>query len=122
MDEVTQLIPNGDTPGGFEIFNIEVHDYPSAFGDFPAGMHILSSLPDNDTEFEPDAFLSGSRQTLVDVVHAVEKKWGRTQPEVVADWIKFRDELAPQSDDASEYCREHGLYIPLKVSYVSVCL
>ncbi len=119
-DEVIQIISNPDSPGGFDIFNVEVRDYPAACGDYPAGMHILTSLPENDTEFVPDSFVAGSRQTLVDVVNAIEKKWGRTQPEILHDWVKFRDELAPQSDDSSEYCRQHGLHVPLKVSIIKL--
>jgi hypothetical protein len=119
-DEVIQIIANETTPGGFDVFDVDVRDYPAATDVYPEGMHILSSLPENDTEFVPESFVSGSRQVLVDVVNAVAKKWGRTQPAILEDWIKFRDEIAPQSDDAAEYCRIHGLHIPLKVC--SMCM
>jgi hypothetical protein len=115
-DEVVQILANPDSPGGFDVFDVEVSDYPAAYEDSPAGMHILNSLPNNDDDgFVPEAFVSGSRQTLLDVVTAVQKKWGRTMPAVLNDWINFRDELAPQSDDAVDYCQSHGLYVPLKV-------
>ncbi len=121
-DEVVQITPNADAPGGFDIFDVEVRDFPLASETCPAGMHILTSLPNNDDVFVPESFISGSRQTLVDVVNAVQRKWGRTQPAIYEDWIKFRDELSPQSDDATEYCRQHGLHIPLKVSFQILCI
>jgi hypothetical protein len=115
-DEVVIITANADSPGGFDVFDVDVSGYPAAYEDIPAGMHILTSLPNNDEDvFVPEAFVSGSRETLIDVVKAVDKKWGRTMPAVLDDWIKFRDDIAPQSDDAAEYCRAHGLYVPLKV-------
>jgi hypothetical protein len=114
-DEVIQIVPNSETPGGFDIFDLEVFDYPTASDDHPAGMHVLEQLPKEEDEFVPTAFVQGSRQALCDVVKAVESKWGRTQPLLYRDWKQFCDEEAPQSDDANEYCRNKGLNIPLKV-------
>jgi hypothetical protein len=114
-DEVIQIVPNADTPGGYDIFDLEIKDYPAAFDDQPEGMHVLERLPNEADEFVPNAFVQGSRQVLCDVVKAVENKWGRTQPLIFQDWKQFCDEVAPQSDDANEYCRTHGLKIPLKV-------
>jgi hypothetical protein len=35
-------------------------------------------------------------------------------PEVVAEWIAFRDNIAPQDDDAVRFMETRGMYVPLK--------
>lgn len=72
-DEVIQIIANAESPGGFDVFDLEIANYPVGSGECPPGMHILMLLPEDDQEFEPEPFVSGSRQTLIDVVKAVEK-------------------------------------------------
>jgi hypothetical protein len=113
-DEVILIMKNKDSPTGFEVCDLKVADFPALATDCPAGMHVLHSLPTVGVNMEPEPFVTGSRQVLEDVVKQVAKKFGNSHPEVLLEWIQFRDEAAPQNDNANDYCSQNGLSIPLK--------
>ena len=79
----------------------------------PEGMFVLRSLPPPGINLLPDAFISGSREQLVKVVDQVSKLFGRHLPEVVSEWIDFRDNIAPQDDSSENHFAVKGMYIPL---------
>ena len=42
----------------------------------------------------------------------MERTYENKKPEVEGEWIKWRDEVAPQSDTAADYIAEHPMHIP----------
>ena len=115
-DEGILIVAKPESPTGFEVCDLEVRDYPASTPHQPAGMYVLQSVPPIGVHMEPEPFVPGSRALLEEVVNKVDKRFGTSHPETLAEWEDFKDILAPQSDDANEYCRENGLNIPLKVS------
>lgn len=59
--------------------------------------------------------MAGSRDALERTVEAVKSQFSFHCPEVVAEWERFRDFIAPQDDDAERYRRDHGMHIPFAV-------
>ena len=74
-------------------------------------MYLLKSLPDGTRSFQPQPFVLGSRKELEKLVALTIRKFGDV-PGVQGEWNGWRDFMAPQSDDASEHCREKPLEIP----------
>ena len=113
QDDVV-LIEASDTEGrlGFNVLKGEVKNQPEAVPPHvPLGMFVLRELPPPGIELYPETFIAGSRLSLQKVVDYVEKTFSRHLPEVVAEWIKFRDEVCPPDDDAVRYQRERGMYV-----------
>lgn len=118
-DEVLLILKDPNGRAGFNVMQTEVVIYPQAQGDFlPEGMYLLKSLPGEQEALMPDAFIEGSRELLESVVKSLEKKWWHTHPNAVADWINFRDSIAPKSNNVQEYCSLFPLHIPFKVIYI----
>lgn len=116
QDEVI-LIEASDTEGalGFSVMKGSVTDQPAAVPPHvPLGMFVLREVPPPGLELRPEAFIAGSRSMLERVADTVENTFSRHLPEVVAEWIIFRDEDCPQDDDAGRYMREKGMYVPFK--------
>jgi len=103
----------GNPADGLTISDCEVRTYPEADAGHPAGFSMLTSLPTVDDTFVPDAFMSGSRKVLDNVVKKV-KTFFRNSPDVVEAWEEFAAN-APEDDNAQAYCEQHPLDIPLKV-------
>ena len=94
----------------FRKCKVRTHPIVDQGGDVD-GMYILTALPDGTKTFRPDAFVKGSRKELEKLAAAVIKKFGDTAG-VKLEWEAWRDYMAPQSDDAAEYCKENPLKIP----------
>lgn len=81
----------------------------------PDGMFILQSLP-NDVP-KPEAFVAGSRAMLEEVTKLVLETFHTDETgEVANEWIRFRDEIAPQSDNVIDHIKQHPEHwnIPLR--------
>jgi len=97
---------------GFEWRKYKVNTHPviEKQGDID-GMYLLKSLTDGTRRFQPQPFVLGSRKELEKLVALTIRKFGDV-PGVQGEWEGWRDFMAPQSDDALEYCRENPLEIP----------
>lgn len=105
---------------GFRVRNAQVTVQPEAVGEHvPEGMFLLKALPPPDRELTPDAFIQGSRAELEKVVNACIRTFSLHRPTDVAQWIRFRDEIAPQDDSAERYMAEKGMEIPFKAELFS---
>ena len=101
---------------GFDYCKVRVNSHPRMEKDGEIeGMYILRKLPDGTKPFLPQAFLEGSRKALEDLARNIcgSKKYGNI-PGVRDEWIQWVNYVAPMSDDATEYCLQHPLVIPLK--------
>jgi hypothetical protein len=84
-------------------------------GEVITAMYILRSVP-TSLSFEPVNFPKGSRLEFEGVMKKVNKFWGITAPQNVADWIEFESStLIPESDSVDDYLQKYpaALYIPL---------
>ena len=62
--------------------------------------------------FTVDLFTSGARAYTVACADKMERSNLDKKPEVAAESVKFRDEVAPQSDNATDHIAEHPLHVP----------
>lgn len=99
---------------GFKVLQAIVSSQPEQTATAPEGMFVLRSLPPPGIDLQPDAFISGSREQLMKVVDQVSRLFSRHLPEVVSEWINFRDNIAPQDDSSENYVAAKGMYIPLR--------
>ena len=100
----------------FDYYKVRVNSHPRMEKDGEIeGLYILRKLPDGTKQFLPQAFLEGSRKALEDLARNIcgSKKYGNI-PGVSDEWIQWVNYVAPMSDDATEYCLQHPLVIPLK--------
>lgn len=105
---------------GFRVRNAQVTIQPEAVGEHvPQGMFLLKSLPPPGLELTPDAFIQGSRAELERVVNACIRTFSLHRPTDVAEWVRFRDEVAPKDDSAERFMAEKGMEIPFKVELFS---
>ena len=111
-DEVILVREDQEHTYGFDFakYKTHTHPLPEKEGD-PDGMYLLTSLPHGTREFIPQPFKQGSRKELETLVRKMNKQFGRT-PGVTKEWEHWRDNVAPQSDDANEYCQLVPLAIP----------
>jgi hypothetical protein len=115
QDEVI-LITQSETEGrlGFKVIKGYTRSQPEAIPPHvPEGMFILQSLPPTGITLHPDAFVADSRALLEKVVEKVKQVFSKHMLEVVEEWEKFRDEIAPKDDDADRYVSENGMVVPL---------
>ncbi len=77
-------------------------------------MFVLRRPPPTGIVLLPERFVPGSRDLLCRVVDAIIRSFHMHLPDVVAEWINFRDNIAPQDDDAVSFMNLNGMYIPLK--------
>jgi hypothetical protein len=78
-------------------------------------MFILQTLPEGVPKPEP--FVQGSCALLEDVTRKMEETFhGDECGAVTAEWVAFRDDIAPQSDDVAEHIKVHPehWHIPLR--------
>jgi hypothetical protein len=61
---------------------------------------------------EVDPFIAGPRDFTVACADRMERSYANKQPEVAAEWAKWRDEVCPKNDIATDYIAEHPLHIP----------
>lgn len=111
------LIEASDTEGslGFKLLRGEVKAQPEAVPPHvPLGMFVLRELPTDGLQLRPEPFIAGSRSSLEKVVDCIQRTFAKHLPEVVDEWITFRDEMCPQDDDAERFVREKGMYIPFQ--------
>jgi len=83
-------------------------------GGCPSGMYILNTLPEGVPRPEP--FVEGSRAVLEQVTRKIEETYHSDESgAVAAEWVDFRDNIAPQSDDVAEHLKLHPehWHIPL---------
>ena len=97
----------------FRLVKINKHPLPEKDGD-PDGMYILKSLPDGTKEFHPQPFIKGSRKELESLVKKMVKTFGHSIPGLKEEWEAWRDFIAPNSDDSTEFCARHPMHIPFK--------
>ena len=111
-DEVILVREEEKHAYGFDFakYKVHTHPLPEKEGDTD-GMYILTSLPDGTRQFIPQPFVEKSRAMLVKIVSKMETQFGRI-PGVTKEWEDWRDNIAPQSDCASEYCQLLPLDIP----------
>ena len=97
---------------GFDFHKYKVNTHPviEKEGDVD-GMYVLRALPDGSKAFQPQPFVAGSRKELEKLVELTVKKFWDVKG-VQAEWEAWRDHYAPQSDDATEWCRENPMKIP----------
>lgn len=79
-------------------------------------LSIINDYP--SFEIEPAPFRKDWKLDLNKVIAEVTAKYdggkGKSiQPEVMAEWENFRDNIMPQSDSVTEYTNTHPLHIPL---------
>jgi hypothetical protein len=67
---------------------------------------VMLSMPPASRTIEVDP---GSRDFTV---NRMERSYADKQPEVSAEWAKWRDEVSPQTDIATDYIGANPLYIP----------
>ena len=77
-----------------------------------APLCILKAIPGAGRTIEVDPFIAGSRQFAEACCDKMERTYLDKKPEVAAEWRKWKDEVIPQSDNATDYIAEHPLYIP----------
>lgn len=78
-------------------------------------MFILQNLPKGVPTPEP--FVQGSRALLEEVTtKMVESYHSDVGYDIAEEWIKFRDNTAPQSDSVSDHIKKHSehFHIPLR--------
>jgi hypothetical protein len=78
-------------------------------------MFLLQRFPDG--ELKPEGFIEGSRAMLEDVTTKMVEAYQSDAGKAVAkEWIKFRDQVAPQSDSVTEHIKQHPehWHIPLR--------
>ena len=73
---------------------------------------VLKAIPGANRTIEVDPFNLGSRAFTAACCDTMERTYANKKPEVAAEWIKWRDEVAPQSDIATDYIAEHPMHIP----------
>jgi hypothetical protein len=73
---------------------------------------VMKSIPPAARTIEVDPFIAGSRQYTVACADRMERSYADKRPEVAAEWKMWRDEVAPQSDIATDYIAEHPLHVP----------
>ena len=81
---------------------VKTHPLPTE----PA-LNPLTKLP--EATLFPEVFVSGSRR------QQNISTYGTKNTTHKEEWINWRDNLAPQSDDADAYVAEKGLWIPFKM-------
>lgn len=67
-------------------------------------MFILQKLPDfkkEDMTFTP--FIKDGRKAFDTCIDSVEKFFGRSNPQVVADWKKWEKDFVPENDDVNDF-------------------
>lgn len=114
--EEVLLIQQSNVDGmlGFKTVRGIVKNQPEAVPpNLPEGMFLLRGVPPRGTALQPAPFVEGSRQKLERVVEEIAKQYSTHLPEVLAEWIHFRDHLAPQNDNANDFLATKGMYIPL---------
>lgn len=60
----------------------------------------------------PESFVEGSRDQLERITEKLVSTFKNTLPNIAAEWIDFRDNIAPQSDDVDEWCSRNELHVP----------
>jgi hypothetical protein len=73
---------------------------------------LLKAIPPPSRPLSVDAFIAGSRAFTVDCCDRMERSYQDKKPGVAAEWKKWREELSPQTDEATDYITEHPLYVP----------
>jgi hypothetical protein len=82
------------------------------------GMFVLRRPPPARVNLLPEPFVVGSRVLLCRVVDAITHTFKGHMPEVVAEWIDFRDNIAPQDDDAVRFVETKGMHVVLKLNCI----
>lgn len=121
-DNVIRIVPDETELCGFiDDELVDIPNFPQAdpARKIPEGMYILKSMPTGS--IKPEGFVEGSREKLINVARKLQSTFQSSAPKVVEEWINFRDNIAPQSDDVLEYEVNHSLYLPLKDSLFSNC-
>lgn len=73
---------------------------------------LLKAIPPRSRPLSVDPFIAGSRAFTVDCCDRMERSYLDKKPGVAAEWKLWREELSPQTDEATDYIAEHPLYVP----------
>ena len=73
---------------------------------------ILKSLPPKSHQITVDPFIKGSREIITDCCDRMINTYKDKNPAVARDWIKWRDEVTPKTNIATDYIAENPLHIP----------
>ena len=73
---------------------------------------VFKALPPTRRPITEDPFTSGARAFTVACADKMKRSYLDKKPEVAAEWVKLRDEVGPQSDNATDRIAEHPLHIP----------
>ena len=100
----------------------EVRNHP-----LPGEPHLNCLLEIPIGDFEPDAFIDGSRHAMKACAEKMATTYANDMPPVAKEWDHWIAKVAPQSDDAQEYCRDNnsrdyggtsrdddGVYVPFR--------
>ncbi len=71
---------------GLGVRHIQIFNYPNAEDDEPS--FILKSLP-SDLPLKPQGFIEKSHETLIEVLHSVDKYFSGYEPNVAEEWRKW---------------------------------
>jgi hypothetical protein len=113
QDEVIEIVddPNTEDPSITGLIP-QLTLCPVCPADDEPPLCIMKSLPPAKREMGVDPFIAGSRQYTVGCADRMERAYADKKPEVSAEWAKWRDEVSPQTDIATDYVAEHPLHIP----------
>ena len=130
-DNVVEIVEDSKVELGFAQQHSRVDWFPKATDAHPAGFYLLSELPSGESH--PESFIEGSRSQLETVLRKVSSHYSPPSASangssirpvgnpnrlygdsIVAEWHDFADNIAPESDDAVEYCAKFPLHIPLR--------
>jgi hypothetical protein len=107
-----RIVKDRKAPCGMTFDNLtDIENYPPAQEGVPKGMYVLQKFPTG--EIPPEPFVPGSRALLESVCNSFCESYNTDLGNVYAnEWINFKDNIAPQSDDAEEWVKDHPLHIP----------
>ena len=123
-DEVNEIVLDSSKHFGYSCQKVNVQWFPAATQSTPSGMYLLQRFPMG--EIKPCKFVENSRAILDHVLKVVQNHYTpssrRAVPKtvanqchgdaVVADWIDFAENVAPQSDIVDDYCEQVPLHVP----------
>jgi hypothetical protein len=113
-DKVVLIKQSQTHPTGVEPYQVDVSTFPVAdpTSGAPAGMSVLKTVPTG--VLLPAPFVKGSKATLDIVMASIDRHFKVAKPKIVEEWKDWVANVAPNSDDAGEYCEKHPLDIPFK--------
>jgi hypothetical protein len=111
QDEVIEIV---DDPNKESITNLipQLTLCPVCPSEDEPPLCIMKAFPPASRTITVDPFIAGSRAYTVACADRMERTYADQKPEVAAEWAKWRDDVAPQSDIATDHIAEHPMHIP----------